>query len=944
MRVVVMMVVMMMVVVMMVVNTVSSSNIKLVDNGYENVVVAISPSLDESLAHDIVSSIKETLTEASEVLFRATRNRTYFRDIKILLPKSWTETEYDELATNENFEDSDIRVDERNMVYGDQPYTVQPGGCGEPGQYIHLTPQYLTDETQVTNWGPRGRMLIHEWAKLRWGVFDEFGYPNDPKFPLFYVTSVIGGDISTGYHANDCTNKELIGELKDVTTGGSCRLDNGLPNDDCRFIPYNQQEATSSLMSYYYLSDIVDFCDSSSSEEFSHSEIAPNKQNLMCEGRSVWDVVRLHQDFLNGTNAAITASQPPVFKVVSQEEAKFALVLDHSNSMSDYDRIHKLQRAAQRWILYEVADGSSVCIITFSTTARLVQELTVISNTTREVLANMIDDRLDSSTSIGAGLKLAVNVLNGGNSVILLITDGEENTQPMIADVMDTVVASGTRVVSIAFGEYADPKLESIAENTNGKTFTVLDTDDGGMLDDAFQAALTYQPADSLANTTVKIYESEYQGNETNVTGAFTVDFTVGRNLVFRFVANHNTGISNGPYLLRPNGTIMNTTLNDATLNMWTIKVPLAEEGTWAWQVEFTTSDNYARVDVTAQARDSNTLPILTRAWLSAQDNVNATATPIIIYAEVKQGNNPVVGARVRAEVTQPIATAQPVLVDLLDNGQAADNQAGDGVYSRYLTSYSTTGRYSVKAEVWDDGSSYINNGFIVSRQPARMPTHPASRAARAIISLPLDGPSYCCGSVVPWDLASAQPTGAFTRTASAGSVQVIDVAAAGGDSLPPSRVTDLQATVTSTTLNLTWTAPGDDYDAGTVSGYEVRMSVNRSSLLDASLYNTNILVLLSYSDSSNMSELLLEAGHKVNLYLDNLEELQLDKVYYLALRALDDFNNTSPVSNLVTAMVPPASSPDTSGMPVWAIVVLVAVAFIVAVVALVGYMVHKRK
>nr|XP_053652919.1 calcium-activated chloride channel regulator 1-like [Cherax quadricarinatus]XP_053652920.1 calcium-activated chloride channel regulator 1-like [Cherax quadricarinatus] len=106
MRVVVMMVVMMMVVVMMVVNTVSSSNIKLVDNGYENVVVAISPSLDESLAHDIVSSIKETLTEASEVLFRATRNRTYFRDIKILLPKSWTETEYDELATNENFEAS----------------------------------------------------------------------------------------------------------------------------------------------------------------------------------------------------------------------------------------------------------------------------------------------------------------------------------------------------------------------------------------------------------------------------------------------------------------------------------------------------------------------------------------------------------------------------------------------------------------------------------------------------------------------------------------------------------------------------------------------------------------------------------------------------------------------------------------------------------------------
>lgn len=36
----------------------------------------------------------------------------------------------------------------------------------------------------------------------------------------------------------------------------------------------------------------------------------------------------------------------------------------------------------------------------------------------------------------------------------------------------------------------------------------------------------------------------------------------------------------------------------------------------------------------------------------------------------------------------------------LLDNGQGADIQSGDGIYSRYMTRYPSTGRYSVKAQV----------------------------------------------------------------------------------------------------------------------------------------------------------------------------------------------------------------------------------------------------
>ena len=34
-------------------------------------------------------------------------------------------------------------IAEENRAWGDTPYTLQPGGCGEEGDYIHITPNYL---------------------------------------------------------------------------------------------------------------------------------------------------------------------------------------------------------------------------------------------------------------------------------------------------------------------------------------------------------------------------------------------------------------------------------------------------------------------------------------------------------------------------------------------------------------------------------------------------------------------------------------------------------------------------------------------------------------------------------------------------------------------------------------------------------------------------------
>ena len=39
------------------------------------------------------------------------------------------------------------------------------------------------DSSAYGNWG---KVVVHEWAKLRWGVFEEHGYPGDQQFPMFF--------------------------------------------------------------------------------------------------------------------------------------------------------------------------------------------------------------------------------------------------------------------------------------------------------------------------------------------------------------------------------------------------------------------------------------------------------------------------------------------------------------------------------------------------------------------------------------------------------------------------------------------------------------------------------------------------------------------------------------------------------------------------------------
>ena len=71
------------------------------------------------------------------------------------------------------------------------------------GQHIHLTEDYLKkiDDNEYKPF--RAAEFVHNWATLRFGVFDEHGYQGDPLYPLFYWDKK-----TKKMKANMCTNTD----------------------------------------------------------------------------------------------------------------------------------------------------------------------------------------------------------------------------------------------------------------------------------------------------------------------------------------------------------------------------------------------------------------------------------------------------------------------------------------------------------------------------------------------------------------------------------------------------------------------------------------------------------------------------------------------------------------------------------------------------------------
>ncbi|GFV24608.1 calcium-activated chloride channel regulator 1 [Trichonephila clavipes] len=182
------------------------------------------------------------------------------------------------------------------------------------------------------------------------------------------------------------------------------------------------------------------------------------------------------------------------------------------------------------------------------------------------------------------------------------------------------------------------------------------------------------------------------------------------------------------------------------------------------------------------------------------------------------------------------------------------DVKANDGIYSRYFTSLTNKGTctVSVSAELKTEASG-------ISEGNQRMEHSPSQKKDIGFFYVNKPAPDI--------------------------------------DILPPNRIADLNVVSVNhenRMVQLQWTAPGNDYDFGQASAYEIKYSQQPSSLSD--LYfngEENLMMETASSLSPNVS-----GDTELNEFY--FPEIYGSEVYYVALRAADANNNTGGISNIV--------------------------------------------
>ncbi|KAK3558574.1 hypothetical protein QTP86_021651, partial [Hemibagrus guttatus] len=845
----------------------------------------------------------EMIISASEYLFEALDHKLYFKEVKILVPLNWSTGKY-ERATTETFDKGRIRIDHANSAFGDEPYTHQVTGCGTEAQYIHLTPKYLLDKKYNNVYGLKGRVFVHEWAHLRWGVFDEYN-----KKEAFYL--------SAGQSKPTRCSEKISGKTLEVINKKTqpCQEDEtGLPTSGCRFYPDVKQNTNISIMYSPSMSSVKAFCN-----EEEHNPEAPNEQNSKCKKatRTVIFQESVDKDALRNLKPLPSPPPAPTFRVLQRGRRVVCLVLDVSGSMEG-SRIAQQQQSASIFINQWIQEQHFVALVTFSTNAKVLSTLTLIDGqATRDRLINMLPTIAAGSTYICKGLREALKVLQNDDDKaigdeIIFLTDGEATDN--VQECLQEAVESGAIIHTISFGPNADSILNNMADQTGGRFYVVPDSEYSHKLVDVFSSMTMFD-----GNSMTQPIQLESTGKEVAgwFNGTVTIDRTVGKKTTFTVTYETSAPTVR---LQSPNGSVYDQRITSNIANTITLTVPgTAEPGDWKYTIfsEGTAAQAISLIAI-SQAAHEDVYPVTVTARMNQQTGDGTK--PLLMLAEVTQHYNPVLGASVWATLESD--KGQSIRLQLLDIGAGADSFKGDGTYSRYLTKL-LQGKYSLKVRVEQ------------KQTEVQLPPYRHSGA--------LYIPGYIDDGEVklnpPEPPVNLQPVdvGSFTRTVTGQSFVVKkDVSI----NFPPNKITDLIAKLQEDTVLLGWTAPGDDYDLGRAESYEIRWSEDFKTLLNsfssANLVNTSGLVPQQFgSDEKHTFQPTITLQHGTTLFI--------------AIQSVDQQAAKSEVSNIaqVTKYVPTHRPPPSSdpGLNRTAILVSLSVLTImVCLIAVVTWSLKRRR
>ena len=89
-----------------------------------------------------------------------------------------------------SLQETHIEIGLEDPIHRKSPFTQQSRGCSLRGDFIHFPYQFFTNWNETKSiYGNPSKLFVHEWAKLRYGIFDEFGFAGDKLYPNFFTVN-----------------------------------------------------------------------------------------------------------------------------------------------------------------------------------------------------------------------------------------------------------------------------------------------------------------------------------------------------------------------------------------------------------------------------------------------------------------------------------------------------------------------------------------------------------------------------------------------------------------------------------------------------------------------------------------------------------------------------------------------------------------------------------
>jgi phosphatidylserine/phosphatidylglycerophosphate/cardiolipin synthase-like enzyme len=472
-------------------------------------------------------------------------------------------------------------------------------------------------------------------------------------------------------------------------------------------------------------------------------EVIPPQQNA----NGLYDVT-----VTSGDNSA---TETDAVSYADTNSVDVMLVLDRSGSMEINDNISKAKEAAKLFVDY-MYDNDQIGVASFSYCnyvdpyycsviqswyARTDYSLGPIDTSSKIQAKNKIDALTPfGRTTIGGGLQEAQEQLLSNGQVthpwaIVLLSDGEENEPPFVANVLPDIKNTKTVVHTIALGQEADQaQMLEIASQTGG-TYNYVPTDIG--LDVQLELADIYNAIAGTVTGQQNIFSllgllpSKFTTHKSNV----TIDSTIGDATFSAYwLKDSNIKMT----LVTPDGTIIDSISAASNPNVsyvagdtrafYRMKRPTLTTG--VWKVILSREETSARTKLVATDEDEIPYSIEVNGRIdgvavtmhSYLDKTNyITNTPIKVSITLSD-DKPILGAEVTA-IVGPLVTGMQAsqdipnnpILQLYDDGAHGDGQANDGVYANTLVARNTLKADSYTFQVFASGTA--NNGQQFSRR-----------------------------------------------------------------------------------------------------------------------------------------------------------------------------------------------------------------------------------